>query len=90
MPLLTSAIFLLCFLVAAAYVVFGILHMMLPRKALTIYRVFLGRRRYEKAAENLTRMSQRSWKLLGAFYITSGLAFVWILMKTAEHILIPR
>jgi len=90
MSLLASVIFFLCFLVAAAYVAFGIMHMMLPASALKTYRLFLGKRRYESTEEHLLKMSQRSWKLLGAFYICFGLVFVWVLMKTAEHMLVKR
>ncbi len=84
-----SLIFLACFVCAAAYILFGVLHMIVPQATLGIYRRVLGRRAWQRAEPSFLTMTQRSWKLLGAFNIVCGLLLVWALMRTARHFLSP-
>ena len=73
MPLSTQLIFLFCFLCCLGYVLFGILQMVLPARALPIYRFFLGARRYAKAEPVLQRFSRWNWRFVGAAYIIFGM-----------------
>ena len=84
-----NILFLGCFLCAAAYVVFGVLHMIVPKATLGIYRRVLGARTWQRAEPSFLTMTQRTWKLLGAFNIVCGLLLVWALMHTARRFFAP-
>ena len=73
MALTTQLIFLFCFLCCLAYVLFGILQMVLPARALPIYRFFLGARRYARAEPVFQSFSRWSWRFIGAAYIVFGM-----------------
>ncbi len=73
MTLSTQLIFLFCFLCCLGYVLFGILQMVLPARALPIYRFFLGSRRFAKAEPVFARLSRWHWRFVGAAYILFGM-----------------
>ena len=79
MPLSTQLIFLFCFLCAAAYVLFGILQMVLPARAIPVYRFFLGARRFSKAEPTIAKLTRWHWRFIGAFYILFGMVVTWVL-----------
>jgi uncharacterized protein YjeT (DUF2065 family) len=88
--ILLSCVLVTCLLAAAAYIVFGILHMVVPKATLRIYRRVLGLRAWQRAEPAFLAMTQRTWKLLGAFDIACGLLLVWALMHTAGRLLSTR
>jgi hypothetical protein len=90
MPINTQLIFLFCFLCALAYVLFGILQMVLPTRALPIYRFFLGKQRYTKAEPIFLRMSRWTWRFVGAAYILFGMFVTWSLTQTLSRLLSPK
>ncbi len=79
MPLSTQLIYLFCFFCAAGYVLFGILQMVLPKRALPVYRFFLGARRFTKAEPAIARLSRWHWRFIGAAYIIFGMLITWAL-----------
>ncbi len=81
-----SLVLLACFLCSAAYVVFGILHMLAPKATLRLYRLFLGTATWQRVEPSFSAMTQRSWKLLGAFNITIGLTLVYLTMRSTERL----
>ncbi len=87
MPIITQLIFLLGFLCALAYVLFGILQMTLPTRALTIYRLLLGKQRYAKTEPVFLRMTGWTWRFVGAAYIVFGMFITWSLTQTLSRLL---
>ena len=85
MPLATQLIFLFCFLCCLAYVLFGILQMILPARALPIYRFFLGARRYAKVEPVFQGLSRWNWRFIGAAYIVFGLLVTLALTTQLQH-----
>ena len=81
-----SLLLIACFLCSAAYVVFGILHMLAPKATLRIYRFFLGAAQWQRVEPSFSAMTQRTWKLLGTFNITIGLILVYLTMRSAERL----
>ena len=79
MSLTTQLIFLFCFLCCLGYVLFGILQMVLPARALPVYRFFLGARRYAKAEPVFKGLSRWSWRFVGAAYIVFGMLITFAL-----------
>jgi len=73
------AVALLCLLLAAGYIVLGAFQMMAPKKVLPVYRLMLGRRRFERNAARFEQMSAANWKMIGAAYVVFGLILVWSL-----------
>ena len=73
MTLTTQIIFLFCFLCCLGYVLFGILQMVLPARALPIYRFFLGPRRFARAEPFFHGLSRWNWRFIGAAYILFGM-----------------
>ena len=90
MPLSTQLLFVLCYLCAAGYVLFGILQMVLPARATPVYRFFLGKRRFAKLDPILARMTRWHWRLLGAAYILFGMLVTWSVTQTLAGILAHR
>ena len=79
MPISNQLIYLFCFLCAAGYVLFGILQMVLPTRAIPVYRFFLGARRFAKAEPTIARLSRWHWRFIGAAYILFGMLITWAL-----------
>ena len=90
MPVSTQLIFVFCFLCAAGYVLFGILQMVLPRRALPVYRFFLGARRFSKAEPVMLRLTPWHWRLIGAAYILFGMLVTWVLTVNLAEMLRSR
>ena len=90
MPLSTQLIFVFCFLCAAAYVLFGILQMVLPARAIPIYRLFLGTRRFAKAEPVIAKLTRWHWRFIGAFYILFGMVVTWVLTINLTALLHQR
>ena len=90
MPLSTQLVFVFCFLCAAGYVLFGILQMILPARALPVYRFFLGRRRFAKLEPITARMTRWQWRFLGAAYILFGMVATWSVTQTLAGMLAHR
>lgn len=86
---ITQLLFLSCFLCALGYVLFGILQMVHPRRALPIYRFFLGARSYAKAEPTFLRMTPWTWRFVGAAYIVFGMLVTWSLTQTLAHMIHP-
>jgi hypothetical protein len=82
----TIYLFLAGYLFAAAYVLFGIVHMVSPRLALAIYRTLIGRRLFARYGERLQGVSPRSFKILGALLICFGMLITWSLMNSFQHL----
>ena len=78
----TATILLFCFLCATGYIVFGILQMMSPTKALPVYRLFLGKIRFAKNEMRFRAVGARTWKILGACYVFFGMLVAWELMRS--------
>jgi cytochrome b561 len=79
MPFATQLVYLFCYVCALGYVLFGILQMVLPARALPVYRFFLGARRFSKAELVMARMTRWHWRFVGAAYIVFGMLICWAL-----------
>ena len=79
------AAYLFCYGCALGYVLFGILQMVAPMKALPVYRFFLGRTLFAKMESRLRGLGRSFWKWVGAFYICFGMLVVWVLMRSLER-----
>ena len=79
---LYTLVYLFCFLCSIGYIAFGILQMVLPHKAIPIYRFFLGKRRFARAEPRLLQMKRLTWKFVGAAYICFGMFVTWALMQS--------
>jgi len=77
--------YLFGYICAAAYVLFGVLHVVAPQLTLRVYRVFLGQRLFARAAIRLTTMPRLGWKIFGVVYIAFGMLFTWSLMNSFQH-----
>ena len=82
MPLSTQLIYLFCYLCALGYVLFGILQMVLPARAIPVYRFFLGKRRYVKAEPIIAKLTRWHWRFIGAAYVLFGMLITWSLTQT--------
>lgn len=90
MPPTTQLIFVFCFLCAAGYVLFGILQMVLPRRAIPVYRFFLGARRFAKAEPVMAKLTRWHWRFIGAAYIVFGMLVTWVLTANLAAMLHTR
>ncbi len=79
------AAYLFCYACALGYVLFGILQMLWPMKALPVYRFFLGRTTFERYEARLRGFGRGFWKMVGAFYICFGMLVVWVLMRSLQR-----
>lgn len=90
MPLSTQLVYLFCFLCSAGYVLFGILQMVLPTRAIPVYRFFLGTRRFAKAEPTIARLTRWHWRFIGAAYIVFGMIVTWALSASLAANIHPR
>ncbi|HWZ50271.1 MAG TPA: hypothetical protein VNW54_02290 [Granulicella sp.] len=70
---------LLCLLLAAGYILLGAVQMAAPRTVLPLYRLMLGRRRFERNRWRFEQLSVANWKMMGAAYVGFGLILLWAL-----------
>jgi hypothetical protein len=68
---------LICITLSAGYILLGAFHMVSPQKVLPVYRVMLGKRRFERNARRFDEISPASWKMMGVAYILFGLMLAW-------------
>jgi hypothetical protein len=76
---MTTLLSLLILALAAAYIIFGTIHLAAPAKVLPIYRLFIGRRLFEKNAPRFQQVTPTNWKIMGVGYIIFGMILVWSL-----------
>lgn len=72
---------LLCVALSAGYILLGAFHMAAPQKVLPVYRVMLGKRRFERNAWRFEQISPANWKMMGAAYIVFGLMLAWAIQS---------
>jgi hypothetical protein len=70
---------LLCLVMAAGYILLGAAQMAAPRTVLPVYRLLLGRRRFERNRWRFEQLSAANWKMMGAAYVGFGLILLWAL-----------
>jgi len=78
----TISIYLFCYLCSAGYIAFGIIQMIVPQRALPVYRFFLGKKTFSKNESRFNNISLRAWKILGAGYICFGMLVAWLLTRS--------
>ena len=82
MTLVVSLVYLFCFACAGAYMLFGVLQMVAPARAIPVYRFFLGKKRFARHEGVFLAGTRRAWKLMGAGYIFFGLLVTYALMRS--------
>lgn len=70
---------LVILILAAAYILLGAVHLAAPAKVLPIYRLLLGRRRFDQHSFRFEQITPTNWKVIGAAYIIFGMVLVWSL-----------